>query len=97
LVSDTLSGVYKTTNASAANPSWTRVGGGLPSGSGVGRGDIAVTPANPNTLYVSFSTSAGGLLGLYKTTNGGTSWTNLYGPTDLTDYMSEPGSHQGNY
>jgi hypothetical protein len=64
-------GLYKTTNAGT---SWTRLVS-LDT-TNFGRTSLALAPTNPQILYAGVAdgtTSA--LRGLYKTTNGGTSWT----------------------
>jgi hypothetical protein len=43
-------GVYRTINADAANPTWTRLAGGLPT-TGFTRIALAVSPSSPTTLY----------------------------------------------
>lgn len=64
--------VRKTTNGGL---NWTSLSGGLPT-TGVGRGPIAISDADHNVLYVGFAaSSSGSLLGVYKTTDGGTTWT----------------------
>src|SRR5207248_8260394 len=81
-----------TPNARAPSPPRTLARGGLPSGSSVGRSEIAVTPADPNTLYVSFATaSTRALQGLYKSTDGGTNWANLAGAPGLSNYLGFQG------
>ena len=56
-----------------------------------GRITLAMAPSTPTTLYASIayandgSTSQGSLLGLYKTTNSGTSWTEL---TSVPNYCN---------
>lgn len=69
-------GVYVSTNAGS---SWSKDNGSgssaLPS-SGVGRIALAIAPSSPSTLWAGIANSSGGgLLGLYKTTNGGSGWT----------------------
>ncbi|MDQ6703967.1 MAG: hypothetical protein M3Z96_13245 [Pseudomonadota bacterium] len=72
--SSSSSGVYKSTNGGA---SWSKLGGGLPAAN-VGRISLAISRSAPATLYASFSdSSSGGLLGVFKTTNGGATWTQL--------------------
>lgn len=44
------SGVYKSVDGGST---WARLDGGLPSGSGAGRMGLALSPSNPNVLYVS--------------------------------------------
>ncbi len=70
------SGIYKTTNASAANPSWTKLTSGLPA-SGFTRIALSVSPSSPLTVYALFADGSYTINGFYRTTNGGTSWTNI--------------------
>src|SRR5213080_5290739 len=81
-------GVWKTTNALAATPTWTPSSNGIPSNA---IGSIAFDPndATGNTLYVgtgepngSGDSEAG--VGLYKSTNGGSSWSKVSGSTAKT-------------
>src|SRR5438874_2689561 len=81
-------GVWKTTNALAATPTWTQSSNGIPSNA---IGSIAFDPndATGNTLYVgtgepngSSDSEAG--VGLYKSTNGGSSWSLVAGSTANT-------------
>jgi hypothetical protein len=70
-------GVYKSTNA---GNSWTKLSGGFPT-SNVGRINLAIAASAPSTLYASVqntsSSSFGSLLGIFVTTNGGMTWTQL--------------------
>jgi hypothetical protein len=69
-------GVYKSTDAGLT---FTKLGGGLPTVN-VGRIELAIAASSPTTLYASIANSSnvsGSLLGLFKTTNGGTTWTQL--------------------
>jgi hypothetical protein len=64
-------GVYVSTNAGS---SWTKDSSGLPS-SNIGRIALAIAPSSPSTLWAGIAnSSSGNLLGLYETTNGGSSW-----------------------
>src|SRR6184192_2748935 len=81
-------GVWKTTNALAATPTWTPSSNGIPSNA---IGSIAFDPndASGNTLYVgtgepngSSDSEAG--VGLYKSTDGGSSWSLVAGSTANT-------------
>jgi len=78
-------GVWKTTNALAATPSWKPVSEGIPSNA-VGSMVFDPNDATGNTLYVgtgepngSSDSEAG--VGLYKSTNGGANWTLVAGST----------------
>jgi hypothetical protein len=71
---DASNGVYKSTNG---GNSWTRLGGGFPT-SDVGRINIGIAPSSPSTLYAGVQSVASfGLRGIWKSTNGGTSWTKV--------------------
>jgi len=78
---DARNGVYKSSNGGA---SWTKLTGGFPTGE-VGRVNLAISASSPTTLYASVQNDFGGsgvdgsLLGIFKTTNGGTSWTQVTG------------------
>jgi hypothetical protein len=81
-------GVWKTTNALAASPSWSAANNGIASNA---IGSIVFDPndATGNTLYVgtgepngSGDSEAG--VGLYKSTNGGSSWSKVSGSTAKT-------------
>lgn len=77
--------VRKTTNGGL---NWTSLSGGLPT-TGAGRAPMAMSDVDPLVLYVGFAASSGGaLLGLYKTTDGGTTWT-LQNST--TNYLGTQG------
>jgi photosystem II stability/assembly factor-like uncharacterized protein len=76
---DAKNGVYKSTNGGT---SWTKLASGLPT-SEVGRVNLAISASSPSTLYAGVQNDFGGsgvsgsLLGIFKTTNGGTSWTQV--------------------
>jgi photosystem II stability/assembly factor-like uncharacterized protein len=63
--------IKKSTNAGA---SWTTLAGGLPGS--MGRIQLDMAKTDPQVLFASIAASSGGsLLGLYRTTDGGTTWT----------------------
>lgn len=63
--------IYKTTDGGIT---WTTLFGGLPGS--MGRIQLAMAKSNVNVLYASIAASSGGaLLGLYRTTDAGTTWT----------------------
>jgi photosystem II stability/assembly factor-like uncharacterized protein len=70
------SGIYKTTNANAANPLWAQLAGGLPT-TGLGRISVGMSPTSPLTLYALIATSSDVLDGLYVSYNGGASWASI--------------------
>jgi hypothetical protein len=83
----TVNGVYKTTNAGMT---WSAAGN-FPGGSSDGSIRIALAPSNVQTLYASIATTGftSGLREMLKSTNGGSTWTQLSPP----DYLSP----QANY
>jgi photosystem II stability/assembly factor-like uncharacterized protein len=53
---------------------WTTLGGGLPAAA-AGRIALAMSPSDSNDLYAAFSDGAGGITGIYRTSDGGTTWS----------------------
>jgi photosystem II stability/assembly factor-like uncharacterized protein len=92
-------GVHKTTNGTAAAPTWSQVGAGVLPTRRVTR--FAIDPFNNDRAIVSF----GGFLGghaqsfrspdnLWMTTDGGTTWTNIHGnlpPAPIYTVVMDPG------
>jgi len=77
-------GLYQSTNGGA---SFTKLTGGLPV-SNFGRTSLSIYLSNPSIVYASIAdASTHGTLGLYKTTNNGTSWTLM----SSINYMSGQG------
>lgn len=66
----TVSGVYRSDNAGAR---WQPVHQGLPPYAGA----LAVDPTDPRIVYVSILVTEAGMPGLYKTVDGGATWTPL--------------------
>lgn len=76
------SGIYRTTNGGT---NWTELTSGLPStASQKGRISIDISQSNPNVLYARYANSNGNIQGVYKTINGGDSWTAV-NSNQLTD------------
>lgn len=75
--------LYKSTDGGVT---WTLLGGGLPPV--IGRVGLAHDPATTGVVYAAIadSLSAGpgqtGISGIYKTTNGGTTWSRIYNPAN---------------
>ena len=73
-------GIYKSTNANSCSATFSLLSGGLPAQTSTGRIDLGISPnyASDNTVYASIAdatTSSGTNLGVWITTNGGSSWT----------------------
>jgi hypothetical protein len=63
--------------------SFTSLAGGLPT-SGFKRIVLAIAQSNPQVLYAAFvSSSTNGLIGFYRTANGGDTWTQLTATPDF--------------
>ncbi|MEZ4649606.1 MAG: glycosyl hydrolase [Candidatus Eisenbacteria bacterium] len=86
------SGVYRTTDG---GDSWAELTNGLPSGTNVGRIGLSVAPSSPNIVYAIYADDPGYFLGLYRSTNSGTSWTQV-NDNGLTDVFSSYGWYFGN-
>jgi len=76
-------GLFKTADG---GKTWQKLGGGLPNDGKTGAMDLVMDPRNANVLYVTFwqrlrqpwrFDSGGPNGGIYKTTDGGRSWTKL--------------------
>ena len=83
-------GVYKSTDA---GKTWKQMG--LQTSEHIGK--ILIDPRNPNTVWVASQGplwSSGGERGLYKTTDGGASWTRVFHVNDdtgISDIVFQPG------
>ena len=76
------SGIYRTTDGGS---NWTELTNGLPSiASQKGRIGMDISQSNPNVLYARYADASGNIQGVYKTTNGGDSWTAV-NSSQLTD------------
>lgn len=69
------SGIYKSTNALAATPTFTAVTTGLPAGSTTTRVSLKQSASSPAHKYALVANASDAFLGLYRTTNAaGTTW-----------------------
>ncbi len=71
------SGIHKSTDG---GDTWTRLGAaeGLPAQSStIGRIGLAIAESSPSTVYAYYCDHPGYFLGVYKTTNGGASWSRV--------------------
>lgn len=76
------SGIYRTNDGGS---NWTELTNGLPStASQKGRISFDISQSNPNVLYARYANSNGNIQGVYKTVNGGDSWTAV-NSSQLTD------------
>jgi photosystem II stability/assembly factor-like uncharacterized protein len=66
-------GIYRS-KSGGDNGSWTKLSGGLPSSWG-GKTLLSLCKSSPNTIYASVA-DAYDQIGLYRTTDGGDTWTN---------------------
>lgn len=83
------SGGNSTRKSTDGGVTWGTAGTGLPGAGSAGRTQLAMCASNPNVLYASVaSQSTSGLLGLYRTTDGGATWT-LQNST--TNYLGSQG------
>ena len=73
------SGIYRSTNGGS---SWSQLKAGLPSPDRIGRTSLAIAAANPKTIYAICADATGksdGVLGVFKSTNGGDKWVAVGG------------------
>ena len=84
LIGSVNGGVWRTTNATAANPTWSPVTDFLPS---LSMGALTYDAANASTLYAgvgrfsALSRTGGARSGLYTSTDGGVNWAAVAGNT----------------
>ena len=87
------SGIWKSTDG---GDSWSLLTNGLPSGTQTGRIGLAVAASSPQTVYAIYADTPGYFDGVYKTTNGGTSWSRIDDGNDLSGVFSSFGWYFGN-
>jgi photosystem II stability/assembly factor-like uncharacterized protein len=75
IVADVNAKIWKTTDGGTT---WTVLGGGLPTGV-QGRIGLDMFRANPDTLFAIYVSANSNLEGVYRTYNGGITWTNVSG------------------
>jgi len=70
-----------------------KIGGNMP---GRGTGErLAVDPNNSNIIYYGASGDATGTFGLWKSTNGGSSWSQVTSFTAIGDWVEDPSDASG--
>ena len=68
-------GIFKTINASAANPLWTKLIAGLPA-AGFSRIALGISASSPQTVYALMADGGGNQINqFFRTTNAGTNWS----------------------
>jgi len=72
-------GIYRSING---GDTLVELTGGLPT-SGLSRIILAIAASNPNSVYAAIINNSSGLLGLYKTVNGGDNWTKMVNTPDF--------------
>lgn len=106
------SGVCKEIKVASNGHVWAQVGNAIlkstdrgtgwtvstPTGAVGTRFSIAISPEDPNYVYFMVSSAAGRLDGVYRTTNGGTSWEKIIQQSTIYfDPLISGASSQGNY
>lgn len=87
------SGIFRSTDA---GETWTRLTDGLPvQADTVGRIGIAISPSNPSVLYAIYANHPGFFMGLFKSVDGGETWTRT-NDSALEDIYSSFGWYFGN-
>jgi photosystem II stability/assembly factor-like uncharacterized protein len=85
----TQSGIWRSRNGGA---SWTQLKKGLPSTEKFGRTSLAIAPSKPSVLYALASSLKDAVLGVFRSENGGDSWSNVAG----THFVNEGQMSYGN-
>ncbi len=71
---------------------------GLPASGTAGRIDLAIAPNDGNYVYASVAATNSSLKGIYKSTDGGATWTTIaVGGSAIFDPLSSPAQSQGIY
>ena len=70
------SGIWRSTDGGM---SWTHLKNGLPSTERFGRTSLAIAPSKPSVIYALASTQKDGVLGVFRSDNGGNKWTDVTG------------------
>lgn len=71
-----LNGIWRTTDGGRT---WTHLTSGLPLSPVIRRTSLAIAPSDPAILYAQMATSRGGVLGVFRSANGGDNWNDISG------------------
>lgn len=77
LIVSTANGVFISSDGGQTFGANAMGANGLPASSGITRVEVAIAPSNSDYLYVVAASNDGKLKGVYKSTNGGSSWTTI--------------------
>lgn len=69
-------GIYRSTDGGVK---WTQLRKGLPPSDRIGRASLAISPSHPDVIYALASDDRDGVLGVFRSANGGDSWVNRAG------------------
>ena len=88
-------GVYKSTDF---GNTWTMLTTGMPLNNDIERVKLAIAPSNNNIIYAVCVDLSGGLYGIYKTINAGSTWSFIPATNNILGYgTSNEVGGQGNY
>jgi photosystem II stability/assembly factor-like uncharacterized protein len=59
---------------------WKQLTKGLPPPDAMGRASLAISPSDPQVMYAMSENKSDGVLGIFKTVNGGAGWTDVTSP-----------------
>ena len=85
----TANGIWRSTDGGA---NWQHLTKGLPSAASIHRTSLAIAPSKPDTMYAISATAGEGVLGVFRSVNGGQSWTSIGG----THFKKETQMSYGN-
>jgi photosystem II stability/assembly factor-like uncharacterized protein len=69
-------GIWRTTDGGAT---WTQLKNGLPAPAAFNRAIIAIAPSNPDVLYCQAANESEGILGIFRSSDGGNTWNDISG------------------
>ena len=72
----TSNGCWRTTDGGAT---WTQLTNGLPAPTKFNRATIALAPSNPDVLYLQVADQSEGVLGIFRSSDGGNTWKDIAG------------------
>lgn len=83
------SGIWRSTDGGS---SWTQLKNGLPTPERFGRTSLAIAPSSPSVIYALAATLKEGVLGVFRSDNGGDKWIDVAG----THFVKERQMSYGN-